>query len=384
MKILKHTDKILLLLTVLLFAFGLIMVFSASNIAAFMRYYASPYQFLIKQGLFLLVGLILFLIIIRMNTKVYSVLSWPLLMFIIGALGFVLVYGKTTNSATSWIAIGPFTFQPSEFLKIIMIVWIGSFYELQRKNLDSYSTSLFPILIALIAIALMILQPDLGTAIIFTAIVGFIFMISPIDIGIKVKTCGIALGVAIIGVLILTSSGKNIISSRQLQRLDLSSPCSEEKFLSDGNQICNAYIAVNNGGLLGKGLGNSTQKYLYLPESHTDFIFAIVLEECGLIGGIIVLIIYFIILMRIIIIGKRAINNRGAIICYGVSAYIFLHIIVNLMGIFGLIPMTGVPLPFLSYGGSFTICLIVALTIVQRINIETKLVKIRGKSPSKM
>ena len=379
MKILRYTDKILLVLTVLLFGFGLIMVFSASNIAAFMRYYASPYQFLIKQGLFLLVGLILSLIIIRMNTKVYSLLSWPLLMFIIGALGFVLVYGKTTNSATSWIPIGPFTFQPSEFLKVIMIIWIGSFYHVKRKNLDSYTTSLFPILIALICVGLMVLQPDLGTAIIFASIVGFIFILSPIDVRIKIKTCGITLAVAILGIIILSSAGKSLISSRQLQRLDLSSPCSEEKFLSDGNQICNAYIAVNNGGLLGKGLGNSTQKYLYLPEAHTDFIFAIVLEECGLIGGIIILIIYFIILMRIIIIGKRAINNMGAIICYGVCAYIFLHIVVNLMGIFGLIPMTGVPLPFLSYGGSFTICLIVSLTIVQRINIETNLYKNRGK-----
>ena len=384
MKILKYTDKLLLILTIILFGFGLIMVFSASNIAAFMRYYASPYQFLIKQSLFLLVGIIISFIIIRMNTKLYSFLSWPLLMIIIGALGFVLVYGKTTNSATSWIPIGPFTFQPSEFLKVIMIIWIGSFYHIKRKNLDNYTTSLFPLLIALICVGLMILQPDLGTAIIFASIVGFIFIISPINIAIKLRTVGIAFAIGIVGILILSSAGKSLVSSRQLQRFDLSSPCSEEKFLSDGNQICNAYIAVNNGGLLGKGLGNSTQKYLYLPEAHTDFIFAIVLEECGLIFGIIVIIIYFIILVRIINIGKKALNNMGAIICYGVSAYIFLHIIVNLMGIFGLIPMTGVPLPFLSYGGSFTICLIVALTIVQRINIETNLHKSKGKSPLKV
>lgn len=378
MSILKYTDKLLLVISIILFAFGLVMVFSASNITAFMRYYASPYQFLIKQGLFLLVGVILSLIVIRTNTKVYSFLSWPALLAILGALGFVLIYGKTTNSATSWFPIGPFGFQPSEFAKVIMIVWMGSFYEIKRKNLNTYTTSLFPILICLVAVALMMAQPDLGTAIIFGVIVLFIFIISPIDISIKLKTVGIAIGLALVGVLFLLNSGKSLILERQLKRLDFSNPCSEEKFYTDGNQICNAYIAVNNGGLLGKGLGNSTQKYLYLPEAHTDFIFAIVLEELGLVVGIAVLVLYFILLLRIINIGKRAVNNMGAIICYGVSLYIFLHIIINLMGIFGMMPMTGVPLPFISYGGSFTICLIVALTIVQRINIESKLAKGRG------
>ena len=134
--------------------------------------------------------------------------------------------------------------------------------------------------------------------------------------------------------------------------------------------------AFNNGGLLGKGLGNSTQKYLYLPDSHTDFIFPIVVEELGLLFGLFILLLYLFLLARILIVGRYATNNRNAIMCYGVAFYIFLHIIINLMGVMGMMPMTGVPLPFLSYGGSFTLCLVVALTIVQRVAIENNTKKL--------
>lgn len=370
---LKKIDKWLLLISLILFAIGLVMVFSASNVAAFMRYSASPYRFLIKQSFFLLVSLIVASFVIRVNTKTYSFISWPCIVGIIGILAFVLIYGKTTNDATSWILIGPFSFQPSEFLKVIMIIWMASFYKVKRNNLDSYTTSLFPIFVAIICFILILLQPDLGTGLIFGFIVIFIFFISPISKEIKTKTIGIVLGIGIIGITFLLSSGKDIISERQLSRFDFFNPCGEEKFYTDGNQICNAYIAVNNGGLFGKGLGNSTQKYLYLPEAHTDFIFAIVLEELGLIAGVGIIVLFMLLLARIIIIGRKAHNNECAIICYGIAFYIFLHIMVNLMGIFGMMPMTGVPLPFLSYGGSFTLCLVVSLTIVQRIAIENKL-----------
>ena len=117
-------------------------------------------------------------------------------------------------------------------------------------------------------------------------------------------------------------------------------------------------------------MGNSTQKYLYLPEPYTDFIFAIVVEELGVLTGIGLILAYIFILYRILLIGRNSLTNRGATMCYGVAIYLFLHIAVNLLGIFGLIPMTGVPLPFMSYGGSFTICLIAALTIVQRVSVE--------------
>ena len=137
--------------------------------------------------------------------------------------------------------------------------------------------------------------------------------------------------------------------------------------------MCNGYIAINNGGLTGIGLGNSTQKYLYLPYPYTDFIFAVIVEELGLVVGILIILSYLYLLYRILKIGRDSYTNRGALLCYGVAVYMFLHVIVNLMGLFGLMPMTGVPLPFMSYGGSFTLCLMVSLAIVQRVNIENKI-----------
>lgn len=370
MKILKYIDKWLLLVTVLLFVIGLVMVFSSSNVAAFMRYSSSPYRFVIRQGVFLLVGVLFSLFAIRFSTKFYGFVSWPGLLAITVILALVLLYGKLKGGAVSWIDIGPFTFQPSEFAKVIMIVWMASFYDINRNKLNKYSTSLFPLILCAIIVCLLLLQPDLGTAIIFAGIVGFIFMIVPIDLKIKFRTILIIMFIGIVGVIFISSKGGNLVFQHQIERLDFSNPCSEEKFYDNGNQVCNGYIAFNNGGLLGKGLGNSTQKYLYLPDSHTDFIFPIVVEEMGLLFGLFILLLYVLLLARIIIVAHNSTNNRNAIMCYGVSFYIFLHIIINLMGVLGLMPMTGVPLPFLSYGGSFTICLVVALTIVQRVAIE--------------
>jgi cell division protein FtsW len=370
MKILKYIDKWLLLVSTVLFVIGLVMVFSSSNVAAFMRYSASPYRFVVKQAIILGVGIIGSLFVIRISTKFYGVVSWPGLLIITGILALVLVYGKIAGGAASWIDIGPFAFQPSEFAKVIMIVWMASFYHVNKNRLNKYTVSLLPLLICAIIVGLLMAQPDLGTGIIFAGIVGFIFMIVPIDLKIKVRTVAIVLVLAIIAIIFIVSKGGNLFFQHQVERFDFTNPCSEEKFYDDGNQVCNGYIAFNNGGLLGKGLGNSTQKYLYLPDSHTDFIFPIVIEEMGLLFGILIILLYIFLLSRIIIIAHNSTNNRNAIMCYGIAFYIFFHIVVNLMGVTGLMPMTGIPLPFLSYGGSFTICLVVALAIVQRVAIE--------------
>ena len=138
-----------------------------------------------------------------------------------------------------------------------------------------------------------------------------------------------------------------------------------------GYQVCNGFIAFHNGGLFGVGLGNSTQKYLYLPEAHTDFIFPIIVEELGLFVGILVILGYFYILYRILKLAKKADCIRNQIICYGTFIYFLLHLLINFLGILALIPLTGVPLPFLSYGGSFCFNIIAMMFVLQRISIET-------------
>lgn len=368
-RIIKYMDKPLFFISVILFILGLIMVFSSSNVTAYMRHAVSPYNYFIKQGVFLLVGLFLSIVMIKFNTKVYGLLSKPLFLGVGISLAVLLFVGKSQNQAISWYDLGVFSFQPSEFIKVISIIWLAEYYENNKNNLNTYWTSLFPIGLCIIIAVLIFFQPDLGTTIIYALIVGLIFLSQPIKKAIKSKTVIITVGIIALGAFAILSSGKQLILERQMERLNFTRPC--DRLLTTGNQVCNGYIAINNGGLFGKGLGNSTQKYLYLPEPYTDFIFTITIEELGAIVGIIILILYTILLYRILAIGRDCYTNRGSTICYGVAIYIFLHIIVNILGIFGLMPMTGVPLPFMSYGGSFTICLIAALTAVQRVRIET-------------
>lgn len=366
----RKMDKTLLITSVLLLIIGLIMVFSASNITSFMKFKTTPYHFFNRQLLFLVASLILSFIIIRFNTKAYGYISWLVILGIIALLIAVLVSGKMVNQARSWISIFGIQFQPSEFAKVACIVWVTSICTAKNKpTLKSY-LFMFAIL-GLIAILIM-LQPDLGTAIIFLSIIFMMFMALNISPKIKRNIILSMLGVGVIVVVLLMNNGVQIFFERQLARFNFANPCSEEKFYTTGNQLCNGYIAFNNGGLGGLGLGNSTQKYLYLPEAYTDFIFAITVEELGLIAAIGILFLLFMVLWRIFIIGKRATTDRGKLMCYGIFWYILFHIIINLGGATGLIPLTGVPLPFLSYGGSFLVCLVISLTIVQRVAIESK------------
>ena len=360
-RVFKYLDKPLLIISIILFVVGLIMVFSSSNVTAYMTHAASPYNYFIKQGAFLLVGLIFSLIMIKFNTKLYGILSWTLFLGVGVSLFALLFIGKTKNQAISWYDLGLFSLQPSEFIKVISIIWMAEYYEKNKDNLSSYWVSLFPLFACGIIAILIFVQPDLGTTI--------IYLVEPVPKSIKTKLIFGGVGAIVLATFALLSSGKQLILERQLERLNFTRPC--DRLLDTGNQVCNGYIAINNGGLTGKGLGNSTQKYLYLPEPYTDFIFTITVEELGSAIGVLIIILYMVVLYRILAIGRKSYTNRGSTICYGVAVYIFCHIAVNLMGIFGLIPMTGVPLPFMSYGGSFTICLIAALTAVQRVSVET-------------
>ena len=380
-KVLRHIDKPLLLVTALLFSIGLIMIFSASNVTAFMTKAESPYLYFFKQGFFLITGILFITIpILRCPTKSYSGLSKTIMIILVGGLLYLLLFGQEINHAKSWIIIGPFSLQPSEFIKVAVIIWLSTYYEKMsklkppkkkdEKNFGMTILQWIPIGVAFIVAVLMFLQPDLGTTIIFLGLFILIFFAAPQDKNFKRKMFIIGVG-AILLMVLLFKSGIEFVNPRQLERFDYFRPC--DKLLDTGSQVCNGYIAINNGGLTGVGLGNSTQKYLYLPEPYTDFIFAIIVEELGLIAGIGIILLYMFVLYRILLIGRKSYTTSGALICYGIAAYIFIHIAVNLTGMFGLFILTGVPLPFMSYGGSYTWSLIAALAVVQRINIETRL-----------
>lgn len=371
-RFLRRIDKKLLLFSVLLFILGLLMVFSSSSVAAFMRYkYSNPANFFIKQALFLGIMTILFIPLLKINTKRYGVLSWLGIIGLGVILVLLLIYGKAVNNSISWIGYKGFGIQPSEFAKILLIPFFASYYEARVKKKDDWKAIIIPLLIGAGITGLVFLQNDYGTAIIIALVVLFMFFLADINPKIKKIVAMCCIGVVVCGSLALAVGGKKILDSSKLERLDYFKPC--EKFQTSGNQVCNGYIAINNSNGIGKGLGNSTQKYLYLPESHTDFIYAILVEELGLLGVIALMVLYILVLARIISIGKNSYKNSHAMICYGVAFYIFIHIVVNLGGVLGLIPLTGVTLPFISYGGSFTVSLIVGLIMVQRVKYETSI-----------
>ena len=217
------------------------------------------------------------------------------------------------------------------------------------------------------------MQKDLGTAIVLVSIFLIMFLTSPISRQEKINSLAILIIVVfILGLLIYSVKGY-LLSDAQKSRFNFFDPCS--KYAETGYQVCNAYIAIHNGGAFGVGIGKSTQKYSYIPEPHTDMVFAIVSEEMGLIKCTFIFIGYIIILYRILKLSKITHTIKNRYICLGISVFIFMHIFINLGGLFGLIPLTGVPLPFLSYGGSFTITLLISLAVVQRIHIETYLQK---------
>lgn len=369
-------DIWLLIIMIAFSIFGLIMIFSSSSVSTVLRYNVPQYHFFIRQAMFLAAAFVAgFIVVLNVPTSKYKYISPLAMAAVIVALIGLFIYGRITNNARSWYDIGPFALQPSEFAKSVIIVFLAvSYSRLEKiKNANIY-LSLIPVALSLIVAILIAMQPDFGTAIIISGIIFFIFISIPLVKRnlIKVLKVGvIAVGVAVVALLY---SGTEILNSRQLQRFEFRNPCS--RYTEDtGYQVCNGFIAIHNGGLFGVGLGNSSQKYLYLPESHTDFIFPIIVEELGAIVGTLIIILYVAMLYRILKIAREGENLRLSILAYGVFLYLLFHILVNLLGILALIPLTGVPLPFLSYGGSFTVNIVVMLFVVQRVNIENKTIK---------
>lgn len=375
-KLFSKMDIPLFIMVVLYVALGLVMIYSASNITAVVRYGYQPYHFFIRQAIFVLVSFFIgFLIVLRFPTRNYGALAWPLVFLLIGSLALLFVKGKIAGGAISWFDLKYFKVQPSEFAKSILVIFMAIYYnKLHYKKVKNIYAYFVPLGFAAIIIGLVFMQPDLGSAAIIAGIVFLTFISIPVVQNNIMKFIKIIAIGCILAMVAFLYSGNDFLSSIQKGRLNFRNPCSRYTETT-GYQVCNGFIAINNGGLFGVGLGNSTQKYLYLPESHTDFIFPIIVEELGLVTGIIIILGYAYILSKILKIAKTSENLRCSILAYGTFWYFTLHILVNLLGVLALIPLTGVPLPFLSYGGSFTVNAIIMIFVVERVNIENKINK---------
>ena len=363
-------DKPLLITTMIFFIFGLVMILSASSMESYMRYGKSPYIYFIKQTAFIGAGSIFFFIVTRIPTKIYKVLSYLVMLLVIAALIALTAYGYAAKNAQSWFQLGPINIQPSEFAKVEIILFLASYYNKNKATLNNSWILIKPLIAVFLIFILVAIQPDFGTAIIIALICFFMFFSLPMSKLCRFKFSSIIVVLTFILSLVFIFAKGYVLKPYQLERFNFKDPC--ERYQEEsGYQLCNSFIAFKNGNITGQGLGMSTQKYLYLPESYTDFIFPIIVEEWGLIVGIIILLLYMFIIYRIYVIARKAKDLTGSLIAYGVCMYFFLHISINLMGVMGLGPLTGVPLPFLSYGGSYTISLMIALALVQRVAIES-------------
>ena len=361
-------DKTILFFSIFMFIFGLFMILDASSMKSFLEY-GDNTKFFMKQLAVLIGCLIIGIIIICIPIKRYNRLIYLICGFIIFMLVALLIAAVATNGSKSWFYIAGFGVQPSEFAKVALILFTAIYYQINIRKLDNLMVAIIPLALGAVFTILTLLQPDGGTGLILFFISILLFYASPVTRQIKIKITFVGLIVAVIGLLAILISGKSPLSSMQQGRFNYKKPCT--RYQEDtGYQVCNGYIAINNGKLFSIEPGNSKQKYLYLPEAYTDFIFPIIVEDMGLITGIVAILIYALLVIRILVISQRSCNLRNSIICYGVACYIFLHVMINLTGVLGLLPLTGVPLPFLSYGGSFALTLAIGLALVQRVSIE--------------
>jgi len=377
-RLFSKMDKPLLVVTVALFLFGLLNIVTASSREAVVRYDVSTYHYFFKQLQMLFVATIGSLILLHLHSKSYKMLI-PFAYGGITLLSLLLFkFGVEVNGAKNWLPVpGLGTIQPSEFFKPVMIVFIAILFEqyfriFQSNDQNKRYTKIARILMIVAPVPLMtFMQKDLGSVLIMFGIFAVMFFASPIKKVDKTKTVGVVAVAGILAMAAYTLVSGHLLSAAQMSRFDFFNPCS--KYEGNGYQVCNGFIALNDGGLFGLGIGKSKQKYSYIPEPHTDSVFAIIGEENGVIRCSFIFLAYAFILHRILKISANASTMRGRYIALGVATYIFMHIFINLGGLFGIIPLTGVPLPFLSYGGSYAISLMCSLAVVQRVHIETKL-----------
>ena len=374
-KIFHDLDKPLLFVSMALFIFGLLNIVTASSRAAVVNYDVSIYYYFYRQLLFIIIGLIMSLIIIKIDTKSYKIII-PALFVVVIILNLVALTGEELSGSKNWIDLGFIKLQPSEFSKPIIIVLMAMMFEKyyrKLRTLDSkrYNAIGIILFVSMIIPVLIFLQKDFGTLLITLFIVGMMLLASPILKIDKLKSFLLLIGIIALAGLIIYNVQGYILNDQRISRFkSYLDPCGN--YENGGYQVCNSYIAINYGCLFGLGIGKSKQKYSYIPEPHTDSAFAIIAEEYGIYRCVFIFIGYIIVLWRILVISSKSNTLRGRYMCLGIASYIFVHIFVNLGGMLGLIPLTGVPLPFLSYGGSFVMSLIAALAIVQRVCVESK------------
>ncbi|EAR64887.1 stage V sporulation protein E [Bacillus sp. NRRL B-14911] len=350
----------MILVTFTLLAVGLIMVYSASAIWAEYKFDDS-FFFAKRQMLFAAAGIMAMFFI--MNIDYWTWRTWAKAIVIICFVLLVLVLipgvGNVRNGSRSWIGVGAFSIQPSEFMKLAMIAFLAKYLSERQKLITSFRKGLLPSLgLAFLAFGMIMLQPDLGTG---TVMIGTCVVMIFIS-GAKISHF------AVLGLIGLGGFAGLVLSAPYRMKRITSFLDPWEDPLGSGFQIIQSLYAIGPGGLFGLGLGESRQKFFYLPEPQTDFIFAILAEELGFIGGSFVLLLFSLLLWRGIRIALGAPDLYGSFLAVGIIAMVAIQVMINIGVVTGLMPVTGITLPFLSYGGSSLTLMLMAIGVLLNIS----------------
>ncbi len=357
-------DWVIVVVVFLLLLIGSIVIFTISSNP---ESQASFWQFnnFHKQLVAVFLGLVLMFLFSFYDYRILNSMSTKLYFLMLILLVWVIIGGTNIRGTTGWIQLGVFNFQPVEVAKLIMIIFLASFLSKKRTELSIFVRIVSSVVLVGLPIVLIMRQPDLGSSLIILGTWASMLLFSGIG-----KKNILILGVLGLGIII---SSWFFLENYQIERLtNFVNPYSDPK--GSGYNVIQSMVAVGSGGIWGKGLGHGSQSQLnFLPEKHTDFIFAVISEELGFVGALVVIVLFAILFFRIKETARLSRDNLGYLICVGFLTMLFLQTFVNIGMNIGLAPVTGVPLPFLSYGGSAVMANLLGIGII--LNIGRRKIK---------
>lgn len=372
----RGVDTQLLALVIALAAAGFVMMGSASmDYAA--EQYGNPFHHIVRHGIYLTLGAGALWVTVQVPVRVWEHAGASLLVVGMVILALLLVpgIGREVNGATRWIGFGPVNLQPSELMKLFFVVYLAGYMTRRQHEVQSRWKGMFkPLGLLVLVVGLLLLEPDFGAAVVISGTAMAMLFIG----GARLLQFGVLLALGLGAAAVVA-----VWSPYRLQRLvTFLDPWSEQ--FGGGYQLTQALIAFGRGELLGVGLGNSVQKLFYLPEAHTDFVFAIIAEELGLVGCVAFIALFAALIARIMCIGSEAARRQQtfpAYVCFGIALLTAAQVFINIGVNAGLLPTKGLTLPFLSYGGSSLLILFAMMGLVLRIEREMRSAPVAAAAP---
>jgi rod shape determining protein RodA len=361
-------DLLLLIGTLGLIVFSLVTLDAATSDVA-----ASPHYFATRQGIYAVVGLILMVALASIDYSRFRELKAGLYVGMMGLILMVLALGGVTRGSRRWIEVPFFRFQPSELGKVLLVLALSAFVLDRLRYINDRQTTSRIMLLALVPTLLVMAQPDIGTGIIYINIALAVLFVAGTKWTHFAALAGLAAAAATVVLVIAPAVGTPILKGYQKDRLTAFLHKDDADPRSQGYQLNQAQTAIGSGRQTGRGAQRATQTRLgFLPESHTDFIFAVVGERFGFVGAALVLSLYALLIWRALRILTIAKNLFGALLAAGVGAMLMTQIFVNVGGNVGIMPITGIPLPLMSYGGSSVIVTLIALGLLQSVYVQAR------------